>query len=472
MSITLTKKDIVWNYIGTFISLISNFLLLPFMIIFLNGKELGLWYVYLSIGAIVTLFDFGFAPTLSRNIAYSWSGANRLKKTGVEYSTHSEPNYILLKKVLITCRWIYFLIAFTALLIIISFGTFYIKNISNELNNNEILYSWLIYCLAVFLNLLYGYYISLLRGIGAIYKYNIANTIAKIFQIIISIILLASGLGLVGASLGYLSYGVLFRTLSKKFFFNHNNIGYKLKNIEYRVSFKDIKENFRIVWFNAWRDGVVSLSNYFSTQATTIICSNYLSLEETGIYSLSLQIVTSIASISGALYGAYQPSLQAAYVNRDLNESKKIMSIVMSVYCTLYLAGVLLFITIGIPILEWLSSDLVLNIPVLLLLSLYMFLSKHHSYYASYISNTNKVPYVKAFIASSICGVILSTILIGIVGLGVWGLILGQLFVQLLYNNWKWPYVVMKKLDTNPLKMFKVFILATRSKLIKKSELI
>lgn len=148
------------------------------------------------------------------------------------------------------------------------------------------------------------------------------------------------------------------------------------------------------------------------------------------------------------------------------------MSIVMSVYCTLYLAGVLLFITIGIPILEWLSSDLVLNIPVLLLLSLYMFLSKHHSYYASYISNTNKVPYVKAFIASSICGVILSTILIGIVGLGVWGLILGQLFVQLLYNNWKWPYVVMKKLDTNPLKMFKVFILATRSKLIKKSELI
>ena len=80
MQIRSSTSDVSWNYIGIIMSMGSNFLLLPFLIRFIDSEMLGLWYVYLSIGGIVTLFDFGFNPTLARNVAYCWSGAKQLNE--------------------------------------------------------------------------------------------------------------------------------------------------------------------------------------------------------------------------------------------------------------------------------------------------------------------------------------------------------------------------------------------------------
>lgn len=79
MKIRTSEKDIVWNYIGTALNLGFSFLLLPFMMRYLDDDSLGLWYVFVSIGSIVTILDFGFGPTISRNVAYVWSGARKLK---------------------------------------------------------------------------------------------------------------------------------------------------------------------------------------------------------------------------------------------------------------------------------------------------------------------------------------------------------------------------------------------------------
>lgn len=76
MKIVASKWDIIWNYIGTLFSLSSSFILLPFVLIFLSPSELGLWYVFLAVNGLVSMFDFGFDPTFARNIAYAWSGAD------------------------------------------------------------------------------------------------------------------------------------------------------------------------------------------------------------------------------------------------------------------------------------------------------------------------------------------------------------------------------------------------------------
>ena len=56
--IRISKNDVIWNYLGTLFTLGSNLLMLPFFIYFLDGNELGLWDVFMSIGGIVSLFDF------------------------------------------------------------------------------------------------------------------------------------------------------------------------------------------------------------------------------------------------------------------------------------------------------------------------------------------------------------------------------------------------------------------------------
>lgn len=458
MKIKVSKSDIIWNYIGTFMAMGSNFILLPFIIHFLDGESLGLWYVFLSIGGVVTLFDFGFNPTFARNVAYCWTGADELSKMGVIFANNREPNISLMKKVITTCKRIYLIISVIALLVLLSIGTFYILHVSKKFTGYNHIVAWLIYSFAVFLNIYYGYYTTFLRGVGAIKQINVANVLSRIIQIATSILLLYLGLGLIAVALAYLAYGFLFRIISKNAFYRYKNIGKRIRDNNTSITPSDIKETFELVWYNAWRDGVVSLSKYLLNQATVIICSMYLSLTETGVYSVSIQLITAIATISAALYTTYQPSLQEAYVNDDKEKSKKIMSTAMTVYVGLFWIGVIALIFIGIPILKLVKQDVVFNIPVLIAIGIYIFLLNHHSLYASYISNTNKVPYMKSFVISSFVCVGLSILLIKTTNLGIWSLIIAQVIVQVVYNNWKWPYQVMKGLKTNPVEMFEIGI--------------
>lgn len=463
MGIKTTKSDVLWSYIGTFMTLGSNFLLLPFLIYFLDGENLGLWYVFLSIGGIVTLFDFGFNPTLARNVAYSWSGAKELSQRDVYFvENNSGPNISLLKKVIYTCKRIYLIISLLALIVLLTGGLWYVFFLTSNMSGYNHLIAWFIYSLAVFLNLYYGYYTTFLRGVGAIKQSNVANVLSRAFQIVTSIILLYLGFDLIGVALAYLGYGLLFRLISKISFYKYEDIGAKLDQDCSTVDRKEIKETFFLIWHNAWRDGLVSLSAYLSNQATVLIASVYLSLTATGIYSVSVQLVTAIASLSGVLYGAYQPALQSAYINNNIEGSKKMMSISMTVFALLYWVSFVALVIIGIPILELIKPDIVFNIPILIGLALYTFLLKHHSFYASYISNTNNVPYMKAFILSSILSIIFAIFLLTFTKLEIWGLILGQMVIQLAYNNWFWPYKVMKSLNTNLLEMFKVGVVELR----------
>lgn len=456
MQIKSSRSDIIWNYIGIVMSMASNFLLLPFLIKFIDGEMLGLWYVYLSIGGIVILFDFGFNPTLARNVAYCWSGAKELNAEGVGQTQGSEPNFDLLKRVISTCKAIYLVISVAALLVLLSIGTAYIHHISKNLFGGTVIASWLIYAVAVFLNLYYGYFATFLRGVGAVSIYNKINVFARLIQIIVSIGMLLLGYGIIAASLVYLLYGFLLRAFSKRAFYRYKGIGERLKSIPGKTSVDEIKRLFRIVWHNAWKDGLVAVANYCANQASTLIASMFLSLTETGLYSISVQLITAIATISAGLYTAYQPAMQSAYANHNRNESTRLMSLAMITYSFLFWAGTIALITVGIPILKWVKPENTYNIAVILGIAVYNFFYKRQSYYASFISNTNHVPYVKAYVLSSIAGVVLSIIMVHFMKMGVWGLIIGQFLPQLVYNVWKWPREVYKILETTWAKLVAV----------------
>lgn len=427
----------------------TNLILLPFMLYFLSGEQLGLWYVFLSIGAVVTLFDFGFNPTLVRNIAYCWSGAEELRKTDVTFVQDRSPNIPLLKQVISTCKTIYLIISAAAIVVLLTFGTMYVLHISSNLSGNDPMIAWLIYVISVFFHLYYGYYTSFLRGVGAIAQLNMVNIVARAFQIVVSIILLILGLQLIAVALAYLVYGLLLRYLSKQSFYTFDNIGLLLLKDKSRVGYADIRRMFTIIWHNAWRDGLVSLSIFFSGQASIILCSLYLGLTTTGVYSISIQLITAIVAISGSLYSAYQPSLQAAFIHNNVAESRRIMSTVMTVYFLLFGTGMIALLFIVLPLLNVLNPGMIISIPLLLVIAVYEFLLKHHQYYASYISNTNHVSYMFSFVASSTVSIVLAWILISTTPLGVWGLIIPPFVIQAMYNHWVWPSQVMRSLNTN-----------------------
>lgn len=455
MKVRISRKDVIWSYVGTLMSMGANLLMLPFLMYFLDADMLGLWYVFASIGAIAILFDMGFSVTFARNITYCWSGAKSLKKEDVDFTSNSEPDYYLMKKVLATCKLIYGVLGGAALVLLLSVGTIYVHYVSRNINSVVPVIAWIVYAIAAFFNLYYGYYASFLRGVGAVDQANKNTVYARAAQIILTIVLLWCGMGLIGACAAYLVYGTVFRLLGKHHFYRYKNIGAHLKAIPGKIQKKEIKELFNIVWHNAWRDGAISIANYFCNQASTVICSMFLSLAEVGVYSIGVQIAQAIAQISGTLYTAYQPELQSAYISSNEEKMKKSMSIIVMTFIYLFVIGTVAVIYIGLPILKLIKPSTVVSVPVLLGLCVYQFMLKFRNCYTSYFSCTNRILYVKGFISSAILCVVLSLVLIGPLKMGVWGLIFAQILSQAVYNVWKWPYLAHKELRLSTIDMVK-----------------
>lgn len=453
MSIKITKKDIIWNYVGVFFSFGSNLLITPLIMYFLNDDMLGLWYVFLSIGNIITLFDFGFSSTLSRNVAYVWSGASELKKESGVTAKNDKPNWYLLNKVIKTCKIVYLAVSVIAIIIMMTVGSFYIKYISRDIAGYAHFVAWFIYCIAAYLNLFYGYYTTFLKGVGNVQGQNKARIIGRVFQIVISLVLLSMGFGIVGVSLAFLFDGLLYRGICKVFFFKFRNIGQTLKEKNIACSFEEVKELFYIVWHNAWRDGVVQISNYLATQAMTIITSLFLSLSQTGIYSISLQLLTTIASVASAMFNAELPELQSLFISNEEKKTKYLVSKVMFVYFFLFWIGVIAFVIVGIPVLKLIKPSYEFSIPFIFAMAFYQFMLQRRSNYACFIAARNEIPYMTSFAISSMVAVIMAYLGMKYWSGDMWYLVGIQCLIQGVFNFWYWPRRVRKMIKINQVEL-------------------
>src|SRR5690606_42039783 len=103
MSVKLTKKDVIWSYLAQFFGIASGIFILPIILRLLSTEEIALNYLIGSLGSMVALFDFGFAPQFGRNITYVFSGAQEIQKKGIQdVNGLGEINYNLLANMINT----------------------------------------------------------------------------------------------------------------------------------------------------------------------------------------------------------------------------------------------------------------------------------------------------------------------------------------------------------------------------------
>ena len=128
MVINIQKKDLLWSYIGAALSMTANIIMIPAFVYYLTSNMLGLWYIFCSIGAMTSLFDFGFSTTFARNITYCWSGVSRLKKDDVDIVSTSSFDWSLLTNVLFVCKRVYLYISVFIFCLLATAGSIYIYN--------------------------------------------------------------------------------------------------------------------------------------------------------------------------------------------------------------------------------------------------------------------------------------------------------------------------------------------------------
>lgn len=449
--IKISKKDVGWAYVGSFFKVAANIILLPVVLKLLSDDELGIWYVFGSISQIVVLLDFGFAATVARNIAYAWCGVDSLQKDTIgEVRDNQETNFEYFKLVLQTCKVIYTVIAGVALLFLLTAGLFYIKS----LDSSSIL-AWIIYSIGVALNLMYCYYTSFLRGVGAIAENNKAAIITKLVQIIISVVLLYARYGILGVSIAYLLSGIALRLSSKLYFDHYENIREKLREVKTKTSWSEVKKTFGIIWYNASKDGLVTLANYLNTQANTLICSSVLGLATTGSYGLSVQLSSIAATIAGIPFSSALPKLQEKATKHDNEGGMKLFSGTMVLFFFSFVALTVIVILL-LPFIKWLKPTLTIDVFMLIAVFFLSFINHIYHYHASLISTFNTLPYTNAFVVSSFAAVILSYILTKYTPLGIWALILSPIVIAMAYNLWKWPLYVLRLYKTDIFSFMRV----------------
>lgn len=467
MLIRTRKSDVAWSYIGTVVSMSSGFVLLPFLLRFLTDNELGLWYVLTALANLAMLFEFGFNPTFARNIVYIMGGAQRLTKEGVGTGCAGDnTNWHLLNVVIRASKMIYAGIAVMALVLLATIGTVYIAYITENMDGRVVWLSWAIFVVAIFLNLYFLWTATVLRGYGDVAGQNKATTVAKISQLAVSTVLLLAGAGLLGASIGYLVNSLGMRLVAMFMLRKHHEIEAERKMDVVPVRFDEVKRALSTVAHIAWRDGVVQLALYCSTQAMSILSSLFLGLSETGTYSLLFQLGNAICSFASTYPRSFYPAMQFAFAESDMIQERRYAASGIFAYWSLLILGVVGGCVVVLPLLPLFKPDVSIDYLLFIGLCGYLCLLQQHSIFCNYIINMNEVPYMRGYLAAAILGVSLVGLFCGVLGMGSWGIVLGQALSQIVYNNWKWPKYLCGKIGTTYPRLIQEGWMIWRNRLI------
>jgi len=450
-------KTIFLNYSAILLSMLVNLVLLPFIVKFLDSDYLGLWYVYISLGSLIHLLDFGFTPTITRYISYLFSGNfsffTRFLKNNNLHSSQ------LIGIFINTSKFFYMTLSLFILVFFVIFGFSYLALISNLFDLN-IFISWIIYSFAIQLNIFFSNYSSLLKSFNKIDELNFNNIISNIGLFSFSILFLFLGYGLIGLSLALFIKAILNRVLSlfqlSKFkeLTKNNNFSHIVKN------YKFIRDALNFIWPLLWKDGLISLSAYFSSQAVVLFSPFFLTLDQIATYSIGLQLFSAISSISSSMYRSLQTNIQYSFAKNDVKSFLRLTSLSNMIYIFLYLSGSFIFMVISEKFFLLLLDSKIYEIPLLVLVFLYVFIQGNHNMFCSFISNTNNLPYIKSYLISSLFGTFLSLLLISSFDIGPLGLVLGQIIPQLFYNGWYWVSYFLKNYN---IKLKEFYFLGLKS---------
>ncbi len=432
---------VAWSFVFTAIRAGGNLLVLPLMLHKLTPEDLGLWYVFLSLGGLASLIDFGFYPTMSRVTAYLWAGAEEIHETGVPPvalagDSPPPPNYRLLADLVKTMQIYYRGIGLLITVVMGVAGTIWIVHKAAPLPDARLaLWAWLLFLAGIFVNITSGMWHPLLSGINQVrlnQQVFICGLVANYLTILVGLLL---GAGLFAPVAGFFLMGLISRTLARLKFNGFT------KAREHAAAARWSSKLLRGLWPTAWRTGVVTLGIYATLNLGTLICSAFLGLKAAASYGLSMQLVAAAVAIATTFIAVKIPIIARMHALRKTEEIGRLVFPRMRWFWGVYTSLALVTVVFGERVIHgWFHSQTPL-LPTSLLIGLFVVtgLEGHHGIFRELALTAHRNPFAVPVVVSGILIVLLSALLVPRIGL--WGLILVPGIIQLSFNNW-WTVVV------------------------------
>jgi O-antigen/teichoic acid export membrane protein len=457
----ITNKDLYWSYVAYFLKIGASVLLLPFILRMMSPEMVGIWTIFMTITVFTTLLDFGFSFSFARNITYIFSGVRSLKIKGYETVIEKESlaDYGLLKGVIAAMQWFYFRIAIVLFLLLITLGTYYIYIVLQKYKSDhlEVYVSWVLFCILSTYSLYTLYYDSLLQGKGLIKKSKQIMIIGQIVYLIIAAILIMAGKGLLAIVFAQAASIITIRWMSYHSFFTP-----EIKHKLYTATAHPKNEIIKAIYPNAIKIGLTSLGSFMVQRSAIVIGSFYLSLKDIASFGITLQIISIIIGLSGTYIATYLPKIVQSRVMQNNQAIKEFYLKGQIMLLLTYIIGGLGVLILGEWALEFIGSKTQLIPQLLIFIYIVIsFLESNQNIAGTILLSKNEVPFFKASLVAGVTTIILLILMFRYTNTGLWAMIIAPGIAH-LYNNWKWPYEVIKQLKISMKDVIKSLTLITR----------
>lgn len=438
------KKSVVWSYVAVFFSVGSGLILLPFILHSMPSETVAVWNIFQTIYALTMLLDFGFRPSFARNLSYIFSGVEHFSINGVEKPSGEKINYTLLKDTLQAMKIFYRWVSVVVFILLITIGTWYFIQLMSKYSGDkdDAIIAWILLITINCYNVYTLYYDSLLTGKGYISQLQKITILGQAIYLFVAIILIISGMRLSAIVLSQALSVIVKRILAYKVFFNAD-MRKELENVQLSAPYTVL----RVITPNAVKVGLTSFGSFIVNRSSIFMGSIYLSLEVMAQYGVCLQILDIMSRCGTMMFVTYSPKIAQWRSQRNIKQIGRIYLYCIASLLFTYVIGSTMVLLFANPLLDMIHSNthlLPLNLVTLMLVI--NLLEQNHGIAAGFIQADNRVPFFIPSLLSGLFTISLLGIMLGIFNMDVVALILAPGIVQLAYQNWKWPTVVIKEI--------------------------
>jgi O-antigen/teichoic acid export membrane protein len=440
------KKEILMSYGSTILSVGVNIILLPLILSKLSIDEIGLWYLLASLGAVVSIFDGALNVNITRTVAYINTGVIDLKKTGITKQISQGPIDRELFINFYTTTRIYYTLSTVLCLIISSYWIFIISKFEYQSSYGSIYLIVFIYIAGVVLNLLFGYFIPFLRGLGRINDANSIIIIHRAFFLITSSIGIVCGFGLISIAIASFVSSILSRIYGAIIFNRESPI----KIISNKISRSEVVCLLKINFKNIALLIIVSFSTYFLQRLSLVLLANEVSLKVIANLGTTLTLFLTLITLSTVFSQLNYPELSKLQSSGSLKKIKGILGENLITMLILYTLGSIIIIFLGSPVIKLLSEDVqLLPTKFLVLISIVFFFEAKLGVVGNFITSLNILPFVWPIFIASCFHIILFIILFNHTSLELYSILIAQFVSQGVFNYWYWTKYSLRIIDSN-----------------------
>lgn len=312
------NSAVAWSWVLNGTRLASGILLLPLLLHKLSAEDLGMFYIFGYIAAIVPIVDFGFSGSVGRAVSYAMGGAHDIKEQGMQTSTTSEPNYALVWQLLFTTRRLYRWMSVLAFFLIGTFGTFWVGMRIHETSHpGGAWIAWGVTLISAILEIYFGWWNSFLMGLNEVVFSSRLAALMNTLKIALAAALLLFGFGLMALPIAGFASSFLTRHLARR---------HCLALLEpHPAERTETTSLLKKLWPNSWRTGISILSSYLRNNAAAFICTQAFGLAMTGTLGLSLQIINLIQNLSQVWVYVKWPSIGQHLVRQEYSIVRKVL---------------------------------------------------------------------------------------------------------------------------------------------------